>query len=141
MGIEGVRLDTNVSRLTDHDLQGVVTFMSPSDAQVYHIHIKLEERYRRGRFKQRKEDTYLLAEERFDVHIDLEEKTPYEYRFHMDFSPLMSPIDRLAEQSLIMKGLVAVAKKVKGAESELWLTVTAKVKGTALHPFSKKRID
>ncbi len=143
LGIEGVKMEIDTPdriRLRDGVLKGAILFQSMNDKKVTRVRFKLVEKYTRGRGKNKLINEYVLGE--MEVNKDLEIKASGQLRmdFKLLFTPKISEMDQLG-QNILLKGPVALAKMIKGANSIYKLEVEAKVPGTALHPFAKKEIN
>lgn len=143
LGIEGVKMEIETPdriRLRDGVLKGAILFQSMNERKVTRVRFKLVEKYSRGRGKNKLINEYVLGE--MEVNKELEIKTNGILRmdFKLLFTPKISEMDQLG-QNILLKGPVALAKMIKGANSSYRLEVEAKVPGTALHPFAKKEIN
>lgn len=141
LGIEGVKLELDVPEyfsLKSGQVIGRVRFISMSDQDVYELNLKLVEKYKRGRRKSKLIDEYTLGE--ISMHDRIEVKAGEEayLPFILPFMPLKSEMDIMSEKNIIVRGVIAAAKMLKGVDSEYRLEARAKVRGTALHPLAVK---
>lgn len=137
LGIEGVKLHVDAAEAAPGHIQGVVRFYSPDSFFVENLVFKLEEVYSRGRFGSKRVDTYLLKEWRENIALRITGQTPTEWTFESTFQQLRSPIDHWSSEHWT-KGVVgSLAKRIAGVDSTIVLTVSARVKGIALHPYHK----
>ena len=141
LGIEGVKLEFQVDDEIDprsKEIEGSLLFYSKREQQVDFVNVKLIEKYTRGRRKNKLIDEYVLGEMDYDKPFIVPSEQFIELEFKLPFEVLKSDMDRFSDWNFVSRGLVEVAKKVKNAKSEYRLEATARVKGTALHPFVKK---
>lgn len=143
LGIESVKVELQIPEeisKTDEKIDGVLLFSSQSDATILSISIKLIEKYSRGRKEDKLIDEYMISNitvnEKLQIAKDEEVKLPFELPFQL----VKSPMDELESQNFFYKGIVKLAKKVRGVKSEYRVVAEATVKGTALQPFSEKKI-
>jgi len=143
LGIEGVKMEIDVIDEIDVKagmIEGNILFYSKRPQVVESVQIRLIEKYKRGRRKNKLIDEYTLGSMEYDKRIEVPEEQFIQLEFSMPFEVLKSDMDRYADWSFVTRGLVEVAKKIKNAKSEFRLEASAHVKGTALHPFVKKSV-
>jgi len=85
-------------------------------------------------------DEYRLGEINLELEINISKDKPVEMEFSLPYEIVKSEMDELESKNLIFSGLVKVAKKLRAVNSEYYIEVEAKAKGTALHPFDKQVI-
>lgn len=143
LGIEGVKLDLVLPEqinINEGVLQGTIQFSSMRSQTVTAIKIVLIERYSRRRGEERLTDDYLLGEMYVEQEIPIPISKTVEVDFELPFSVSRSEMDELANRNLFFKGLVGLAKKASGVQSDYRVEAYAKVKGTALNPYTKSAI-
>ena len=144
LGIEGVKIEIETSdffRLQSRSIEGHIRLVSMSDQTVYRIELALIEKYKRGRSQSKLIDEYTLGQIVLEQSIEIKAGEDTYLPFVLPFSPLQSDMDLLEEKNIIVKGVVAAAKILKGVQSEYRLEAKAHVKGTALHPVTVKIIQ
>lgn len=141
LGIEGVKLQVEISDLSPGYAKGVLVLFAPAPFEIQALNYKVEEEYIRGRFNSKKKDTYLLKQWDEEVDISVDSDTPTEYPIEIDYLEIKSPIDQWSSGHPAKKAIGSVAKLVAGVDSKIYLTVSAKVKGTALHPYDRVLIS
>ena len=143
LGIEGVKLELILPekvKEADGVVNGKIRFSSMNDQVVDAVKVVMIERFSRGRKKEKTTDEYRLGEINLLRDIAISKENPVEIAFNLPFEMIKSEMDELEDKNLIFSGLVKVAKKLRGVNSEYFIEVEAKAKGTALHPFDKQRI-
>lgn len=143
LGIEGARLSLfleETSNLDDGLIHGVAVFTSLRPVKVQALHLKLEERYERGRSSRKLIDKYLLSEQIIELDLEVGATSEQRVKFVLDFKKLKAPIDRFAEKNIVSGWLAKAAKLVKNADSAYILTGEAVVEGTRLNPFDTLEI-
>jgi sporulation-control protein spo0M len=141
LGIEGVKIEVETSdffRLQSGSIEGQIRILSMSDQTVYRIELAFIEKYKRGRSQSKLIDEYTLGQILLEKSIDIKEGEETYIPFSLPFVPLQSEMDILEEKNIIVKGVVAAAKMLKGVQSEYRLEAKAYVKGTALNPIAIK---
>lgn len=143
-GIEGLKiglvLDESYQR-EKGQINGIIELMSMNEEEVSHLHIKLIEKYARGRGKSRLIDEYVLGELQINQHIKIEANDIKEVPFSLKYDEVLSDMDELERRNFLFSGIAKVAKFAKKASSEFRIEVSAKVKGTKFSPFTKKLIE
>ncbi|MFK7808600.1 MAG: sporulation protein [Saprospiraceae bacterium] len=143
LGIEGVKVELLLPeevRESDGSIKGRLRFYSMSPQTVTRVHIKLVERYSRGRDEDRLVDEYELGAITLDRSIDIPGGEPVELGFELPFSVSDSKMDEIGNQNFLMGGLVKISKWFSKVNSEFRVEVEAKTLGVALSPFDKKTI-
>ena len=143
LGIEGARLSLfleDSSNLEGGVIDGVAVFSSLRPVRVLALHLKLEERYERGRSSRKLIDKYLLSEQIIELNLELEANTEERVKFSLDFQKLKAPIDRFADKNVVSGWLAKAAKFIKNADSAYILTGEAIVEGTRFNPFDRLEI-
>ena len=143
LGIEGVKIEIQMDdevKANSDKIEGSLLFYSKREQLVQSVHVKLVERYTRGRRKNKLIDEYVLGEMNYDKQIAVPAEQFIQLDFEMPFAVLKSDMDRLSDFSFLTRGFVEVAKKVKNARSDFRIEVSADVKGTAIPPLVKKVI-
>lgn len=144
LGIEGVKLEvSSVEVDSDHKvIKGEILLSSQTEQTVEGIKIIVKEKYSRGRRKKSKlVDEYTLAEKMIGVNLVVSIDQPQLVEFDIKYDLLKSDMDRLADKNIFYKGVSAIAKLAKNAQSHYFLLAEAKVKGNRLSPFDKIEID
>lgn len=143
LGIEGVKIEIRIDEEIDPktgSIEGSLLFYSKRQRIIESINIKLIERYTRGRRRNKLINEYILGEMDYDHRIEVPTEQFIELEFSLPFEALKSDMDKLSDYNFVTRGLVEIAKKVKNARSEYRIEVSAKVQGTAVHPFVKHTI-
>lgn len=144
LGIEGVKLELALpEKVTEEagNIKGKVRFLSKNEQTVNYLKIILVEKFSRGRKKEKITDEYRLGEIILEKEIPIPKETPVVIDFTLPFEMMKSEMDELEDKNLIFSGLVKVAKKLRGVNSEFYVEAEARVKGTALNPFDKQLIE
>jgi len=144
LGIEGVKVELKVPaevKQASGQISGTVQLSSMNAQTVTSLHLKLIEKYTRGRRKSKRVDEYLLAEKEINVLLEVPADNTVDYEFVMNFELIQSRIDELEGRNFLIRGIAKAAKAIKSVESEYRLEIEADVVGTALNPFDKKIID
>lgn len=143
LGIEGVKLELQVPDewpRSEKVIRGSVRLYTMHEQTVHYLHVRLVERYGRGRKKDRLVDEYELG----TLHLEDQWVIPaggsIEIPFALPYTLVKSDLDEWGDQNPLFKGLTFLAKKWERVSSRYRLEAQAKVKGTALHPFDKKEI-
>jgi sporulation-control protein spo0M len=143
LGIEGVKIDLELDDeylAGDQLITGKLLLYSMHEQEVTSIHLKLVEKYTRGRRRSKLIDEYTLGELLYEEPVLVPSNEMIEIEFDLPFDLLKSDMDKFGDYNFITRGFVEIAKKIKNANSIYRLEVDAKVKGTALHPFVKRSI-
>jgi len=143
LGIEGVKLELILpEKINKQDglVKGKIRFSSMNDQTVDAVKVVMIERFSRGRKKEKMTDEYRLGEINLEQEINISKDNPVEIDFKLPFEMVKSEMDELESKNILFSGLVKVAKKLRAVNSEYYVEVEAKAKGTALHPFDKQGI-
>ena len=145
LGIEGVKLELSVPNKVSRDtgiITGIVKLTSLSDHNLIEsIHLKMIEKYTRGRGENQLINEYPMGELIKKENIMISKNDILEIPFEMEFNYVKSEMDKMGESNFITRGLVGLAKKARGVQSEYKLIAEANIKGTTLHPFDNKPIN
>ncbi|MFZ1704250.1 MAG: sporulation protein [Saprospiraceae bacterium] len=143
LGIEGLKLEVvlpdNMS-LLDGRVKGKIKLTTLRDTQLSSLRIKIIEKYRRGRKKNLKIDEYVMGQIDINKHVTVQKSEEKFIDFEVPFHFVQSEMDKWQEQNFIYKGLIGIAKKLKGVSSEYYILVEAKEVGTKLSPHILKLI-
>ncbi len=143
-GIEGVKINLVVPEDVRHyekKVTGIVQLSSMNRQVVQSITVKMIERYERGRSNAKRIDEYELGKINLDKNIEIAPDAPLKLEFTLPFELLRSEVEAFGTKNFIFKGIANAAKLAYGAQSEFFIIAEAKVKGTALSPFVKKKIN
>jgi hypothetical protein len=143
LGIEGVKIKIEVPEEISADadsIHGKLIFETMHDQTVQNIRLKLIEKYKRGRRKNKLIDEYILGEVFHEEDIEVSAGELVELEFELPFQRMVSTMDSWQRKNFVFGGIVKTAKLLKGVKSEFRIEVDAKVKGTALNPFSREII-
>lgn len=143
LGIEGAKLSVYLAEGSDPStgtFKGNVVLSSLRPVKVLAIHLKLEERYQRGRRSRKLIDKYLLAERVMEVSIEVIPGEEKQVEFDLTYNKIKSPIDRFADKGAPARWLAGAVKLAKNARSTYVLTAEAVVEGTRLNPFDRIEI-
>ena len=143
-GIEGVKIELDIPESVAQykgKINGSIRFSSMNSQTVSFIKVKMVERYTRGRGKDKRIDEYELGQIELNQSIEVIPDTPVELPFTLPFESLRSEVEEFARKNFIFKGIANTAKLAYGAKFEYFIIAEAKVKGTALPPFVKIKID
>lgn len=144
LGIEGVKLELILPekvKETAGIINGKIRFSSMNDQTVDAVKVVMVERFSRGRKKEKLTDEYKLGEINLSKEINISKDNPVEIEFSLPFELIKSEMDELEDKNILFSGLVKVAKKIRGVNSQYYVEVEAKATGTALHPFDKQIIE
>jgi len=145
LGIEGVKLELIVPDKVDREagiVSGIVKLTSLSDNNLIEsIHLKMIEKYSRGRGNSKLINEYPMGDLLKIENISISKNDIIEIPFEMEFIYVQSEMDKLEDSNIFAKGLVKLAKKARGVHSEYSLRAEANIKGTALHPFDNKPLN
>lgn len=144
LGIEGVKLELILPekiKEADGVVNGKIRFSSMNDQTVDAVRVVMIERFSRGRKKEKLTDEYRIGEINLTKEIPIAKDNPVEIDFSLPFELIKSEMDELEDKNIFFSGLVKVAKKFRGVNSEFYIEVEAKAKGTALSPFDKQLIE
>lgn len=145
LGIEGVKLELIVPDKVSKEVgivTGVVKLTSLSDNNLIEsIQLKLVEKYTRGRGDSKLINEYTMGTLLKKENITISKNDILEIPFELEFVFVKSEMDKMGESNFIARGLVGIAKKARGVQSEYKLIAEANIKGTTLHPFDSKPIN
>ena len=144
LGIEGVKLELLLPekvKETEGVVKGKIRLFSMNEQKVNFIKVVMVERFSRGRKKEKMTDEYRLGEITLDQEISIPKEQPIEIDFTLPFEMVKSEMDQLEDKNIFFSGLVKVAKKLRGVDSEFYIEAEAKAMGTALDPFDKQLIE
>lgn len=144
LGIEGVKLTLLVPEKVSKDaglLTGIVKLTSLSDNNtIKSIEIQVIEKYTRGKGENKLIDEYAMGKVVLNKPIPIHKDDILEIPFELDFTFVPSEMDKMEQKNIFSKGIVTLAKKLKGVKSEYSVRAHAVVNGTALHPHDVKAI-
>ncbi|MBK6785664.1 MAG: hypothetical protein IPG79_19410 [Saprospiraceae bacterium] len=83
---------------------------------------------------------YVMGQLEINKHITIRKEEEKRIDFEVPFHFVQSEMDKWQEQNIFYKGLISLAKKVKGVKSEFYVWVEVKEVGTKLAPHVKKII-
>ena len=135
LGIEGVKVRLKLNspyKLADKYVDGVIILESKTDALVHHIQIQLIEKYERGRKDNKRVNDYIIGNLEFNDKIIVRKDEEVEIPFKLDYIMAESPMDNVAKDGLVYKGMVQLAKFIKGVKSSYSVHAKVKTKGTKL---------
>lgn len=144
LGIEGVKLELLLPEKvieSEGMVKGKIRFLSMNEQKINYIKVVMIERFSRGRKADKLIDEYKLGEILLEQEIKIPKEQPIEVEFSLPFELIKSEMDNLEDKNLIFNGLVKIAKKIRGVNSQFYIEAEAKVKGTALNPFDKQLIN
>lgn len=144
LGIEGVKLALILPEKIKEEIgevEGVIRLFSKNEQKVSSIKVRMVERYSRGRKNEKLTDEYQLGEIQFKKAITIPAEKPLDIAFTLPYSLSKSEMDELEDSSLLIGGLIKIAKKFQGVKSEYYIQAEAKVAGTGLNPFDKQLIE
>lgn len=137
LGIEGLKMDISIEGKINKNagkIVGVIKLSTLRDTQVSGITIKVMEKYKRGRGKNQLVNEYEMGIKQLKQHISVKKNEEKFVEFEVPFQYVKSEMDQWQDQNFIMKGLISVAKKVKGVSSEFYVLAEAQEVGTKLSP-------
>ena len=145
LGIEGVKLELVIPEKINKDtgiITGFIKFSSLSDNNnIETIHLKMIEKYTRGRGDSKLINEYVMGEMTMYENIVISKNDIVEVPFQLDFVYSKSEMDKLQENNFFTSGLVKFAKKLRGVHSEFTIRAEASIKGTTLNPFDIKPVQ
>jgi hypothetical protein len=145
LGIEGVKLELIIPEKVNKEtgiVTGIMKFTSLSDDnKIESIHLKMVEKYTRGRGNSKLINEYVMGELVMRENIGISKNDIVEIPFQLDFTYAKSEMDKLQDNNFITSGLVKLAKKLRGVHSEFSLRAEASIKGTTLNPFDIKPVQ
>lgn len=142
-GIEGVKLELLIPEavsVRQGMIEGRIRFYSMNTQEVSYLKLAMVERYTRGRGEERKVDDYEIGSASIELNLTIPAEAPIEVDFQLPFQIVKSDMDEWGERNLLLKGIANAAKYVSKVNSTYTVVAEAKVKGTALNPFDKKKI-
>ncbi len=143
LGIESVKIELLEPRVNKDGgyVEVEVVFTSQNDATIESVELKCVEKYFRGRRSSKLIDEYTIGQLSLDESflISKDEEIRKEYRIKVD--PPKSEMDKLADGNFIFRGMVSVAKLLKGVKSVYRIEGEAKVKDMKLHPIARIDFD
>lgn len=144
LGIEGVKIELIIPETIDKDagmVSGIIRMTSLTEKNIVEaITIKMIEKYARGRGKNKRTNDYVMGQTIKKERIYFAKNDIIEVPFVLNFMHVQSEMDKYEDTNFIYKGLVKIAKTIKGVSSQYYIHIEAKVKGTALNPFDEKVI-
>jgi hypothetical protein len=144
LGIEGVKMELHIpegQHLRDGMLQGSIHLQSMHPQTVTGMRVVLIERYSRGRGEEQRIDEYELGTLEIGDTFEVLPDTPVDKPFLLKFKPLNSEIDAWGNKNVITGQLAKAARWLEKAQSQYRLEAEARVKGVALNPFDKKKVN
>lgn len=142
LGIEGVKVEIDTDRQhpkVTRVIKGHVVLTSLSDNVVEHIHIKVVERYSRGRKKDRLVNDYEIGKVNLHGPIEISPHEPVSIAFEVPYIIARSEMDELGDTPIV-GGLIALAKYLKKVKSTYRIIAEVEVTGTKLQPFAEQEI-
>lgn len=140
LGIEGVKMELTVPKgqnLKSEKITGMIKLTTQTDSIVESIDIKLVEKYTRGRGEEKLIDEYVLGEITLKEEIPIKSDEIIEVPFELEYVFAQSAMDRLADDNLLLRGPIKLAKMFKKVKSSYKIIAEAIVKDTKLHPFAE----
>lgn len=142
LGIEGVKIELDIPESVKEKsgkIEGKVTLTSLRDSKVSAIKITVFEKYTRGRRKGKLIDEYQIGQTIMVDEIVLAKNDILQIPFSVDFELRKSQMD-VAEDNLLLFGLVKLAKLAKGVKSSYRVQAEAIEEGAKLHPLDNVTI-
>jgi hypothetical protein len=143
LGIEGVKLELILAEEWDADageITGEIRFYSMNTQTVRKIRVRMLEKYKRGRWKNKLIDEYHLGDIELEQDIEVPADEQVSIEFSLPYNLPKSDVDRFSDKNVVFKGIANAAKFAKGVKSVYRIEAEAEVKGTALNPFDTKEI-
>ncbi len=144
LGIEGVKVELIIPekvKSNESTVDGLIRLHSMHEQTVESIHVRLIEKYKRGRKGNKLVDEYTLGTIELIKDITVNPEEPVDIEFSLPFERVMSDMDKAQGKNFIMRGAVKTAKMLKGVQSIFRIEAEADVKGTALNPFDAKELE
>lgn len=144
LGIEGIRVEILLEDPIVRDsgrVRGRVKLTSHREQRIRALDVKLTERYRRGRGKEKLIDEYELGTLRLNIDAVVPAQKAVQVPFTLEFVTADSPIEAWAERNPLARPFSFLAKKVQGVDSRYFLRCEADVPGTALNPFDEREVQ
>jgi hypothetical protein len=126
--------------LTVETLNGEIELRCNHAQTITELSVRLIEIYTRGRGNEKRIDEYEMGIWKHTAPIQLRGDSPQAILFKIPFKFVESRMDSLANSNFLMRGLIGLAKNLKGVESEYELIAEATVADAKLRPFAKTRI-
>ena len=140
LGIEGVKMELSVPKgqnLKSEKITGTIKLTTQTESIVETIDIKLIEKYTRGRGEEMLIDEYVLGEITLNEEITIKSDEIIEVPFELEFVYAKSAMDKLADDNILLRGPIRLAKMMKKVKSSYKIIAEAIVKDTKLHPFAE----
>ena len=140
LGIEGVKIEIitdPILNLSSESKEGTIKLRTKTDSVVQSIHIRLVEKYSRGRGEDKLIDEYVLGETVLDEKMSIASDEIIEVPFKLDFVNARSEMDQMADGNFFLRGPVRIAKWIKKVSSIYRLEAHAQVEGTKLQPHAE----
>ena len=143
LGIEGVKIELILPDEVDIEqkyIKGKIRLYARHAQTVESIHLKMTERYSRGRGKEKRVDEYEIGEVSLVQEIDVTPEQEVDLEFTLPYTLVKSDIEEFGDKNFLYGGIAKLAKRLRNVYSEYHIVAEAKVKGTALNPFDKKEV-
>lgn len=137
LGIEGVQAIVDLQStpvLSSGKLVGTIHVYSKHAETIEKIHLRLIEKYARGRGSSKLIDEYTLGEEWLTDTIQLAEEDQETLEFTLFFEPALSEMDSFENKNVLTRQLGRVAKLLKKVKSSYRLELELVVKDRAINP-------
>lgn len=145
LGIEGVKLELIIPEKVSKDaglVTGLIQLTSLSDNNLLEsIEVIMTEKYYRGKKDSQLIDEYPMGKLFIRKPVTISRNDVVEIPFELNFVYVRSEMDKIEEKNFLSRGLVRLAKKLRGVKSEYYIKAEAKIKGTTLNPFDKKQLN
>lgn len=145
LGIESVKIELIIPESINKNaliLQGEIKLTSLSDDnKIEKIHVKLTEKYARGRGNDQLINEYLLGEITTKPNISIGKQDVIDVPFSLDFIYVESEMDKIGSSNIFTRGIVGLAKKIRNVKSEYFVTAECYVRGTTLNPVVSKGVQ
>jgi len=139
LGIESVKIELEIPEsinINDEILLGKVIFKSKTNQTVKSIKIKLIEKYKRGRRKNKLINEYIVGKIEYNKQFIIKANKEIPFEFKLPFKIAQSEMDKIGSSNFISKSLVKVAKLLNNVKSEFRVEASAKIKGNAISPLT-----
>lgn len=143
LGIEGIKIQVVFDEPVVYDeevIHGHLVFTTLREQEIEFIELKLIEKYERGRKENKLIDEYELGKIILANSFVVTKGKQIKIEFQLPFMRTLSEMDHISEQNIFNRGLVSIAKKLKGVKSTYTLIAKAKVKGTTFSPATKRPV-
>ncbi|NNF36125.1 MAG: sporulation protein [Saprospiraceae bacterium] len=140
LGIEGVKIEIvtdEVLHLPSEVKEGVIKLTTKTPSTIESIHIRLVEKYSRGRAEDKLIDEYVLGDTILDEVLTIASDEIIEVPFILEFVNARSEMDQMAASNILLRGPVKIAKWIKKVSSMYRLEANAHVQGTKLQPHAE----